>query len=72
MTTGMIWQGDKHRTAAENAEIALAYYRNKYGPNATRCIVHPTVAALLPRRIGVVVIESAKTVLPGTFWIGED
>jgi hypothetical protein len=70
MKIGMMWlDTDSHRTLEEKVTRAADYYREKYGRFPELCLVN---SRLLDdeRKVGRVVVQPARSVSPGHFWLG--
>ena len=70
MKIGMMWlDTDKTRTLEEKVTRAADHYREKYGRFPELCLVNKRLLDD-ERKVGRVVVQPAKTVLPGHFWLG--
>ena len=76
MNFGMLWfDNDKKTTVIDKADRAAAYFKNKYGFDATLCFVHPSMLEDKDKAIkteGGLKLQGIQTVLPQHFWIGCD
>lgn len=70
MKIGMMWlDTDKTRTFEEKVTRAADHYREKYGRFPELCLVNKRLLDD-ERKVGRVVVQPAKTVLPDHFWLG--
>jgi len=70
MKIGMMWLDiDKQRTLDEKVKRAAEYYRDKYGRFPELCLVNERLIED-EKKVGRVVVQPAKAVLPGHFWLG--
>lgn len=72
MNIGMLWlDADKNRSFEEKVKRAAEYYRDKYGRFPELCLVSTkTISDQL--KVGRVMVQPAKTVMPNYFWLGMD
>ncbi len=67
---GMMWlDTDKKRTLEEKVQRATDYYRDKYGRLPELCLVNERLLDD-EKKIGRVIVQPARSVLPGHFWLG--
>lgn len=70
MNVGMMWlDTDKHRSLEEKVRRASEYYRDKYGRFPELCLVNTRILDD-ETKVGRVMVQPAKAVLPGHFWLG--
>jgi hypothetical protein len=70
MKIGMMWlDTDKRRTLEEKVRRAAEYYKDKYGRFPELCLVNEKLIED-EKKFGRVVVQPAKAVLPGHFWLG--
>jgi hypothetical protein len=70
MEIGMMWlDTDKQRTLDEKVKRAAEYYRDKYGRLPELCLVNERLIEA-EKKVGRVIVQPAKAVLPGHFWLG--
>lgn len=70
MNTGLMWlDTDRKRSLEDKVKRAADHYREKYGRFPELCLVN---SGLLTedRKVGRVLVQPSKTVLPGHFWLG--
>jgi hypothetical protein len=72
MKTGMLWyDDDKKRTLEEKVELAVDYYRQKFGRAPTLCLVNPRfINGGTKKTVAKVELRSAHNVLLHHFWVG--
>ena len=70
MDLGMMWlDTDKQRTLDEKVKRAAEFYRDKYGRFPELCLVNERLIED-EKKVGRVIVQPAKAVLPGHFWLG--
>jgi hypothetical protein len=70
MRIGMMWlDTDSKRSLEEKVNRAAEYYRDKYGRLPELCLVNSRLIES-EKKVGRVVVQPAKAVLPGHFWLG--
>jgi hypothetical protein len=70
MEIGMMWlDTDKQRTLDEKVKRAAEFYRDKYGRFPELCLVNERLIED-EKKVGRVIVQPAKAVLPGHFWLG--
>jgi hypothetical protein len=70
METGMMWlDTDGKRSLDEKVQRAVDHYREKYGRLPELCLVNSKLIAD-DTKVGRVLVQPCKTVLPGHFWLG--
>lgn len=67
----MLWlDADIRRTLEEKVQRAVDYYQNKYGDAPDLCMVNLATFSDEEKRVGSVIIQRTRTVLPNHFWVG--
>ncbi len=70
MEIGMMWlDTDKKRSLEEKVRMASEHYRDKYGRFPELCLVNTRILED-EKKVGRVMVQPAKAVLPGHFWLG--
>lgn len=70
MKIGMLWlDTDRKRSFDDKVKRATEYYEDKYGRLPELCLVNK--ASLNDEiKVGRVIVQPAKSVQPGHFWLG--
>lgn len=72
MNTGLMWlDTDRKRSLEEKVKRAAEHYREKYGRLPELCFVNSALLAE-DKKVGRVLVQPSKTVLPGHFWLGQN
>jgi hypothetical protein len=70
MKIGMMWlDTDNKRSLEEKVRRAAEYYRDKYGRLPELCLVNERLLED-EQKVGRIMVQPAKAVLPGHFWLG--
>ncbi len=70
MKVGMMWlDTDKKRTLDDKIRRAADFYADKYGCPPELCLVNKS-ALDEEKEVDHVIVQPAKNVLPGHFWLG--
>lgn len=70
MNSGLMWlDTDRKRSLEEKVQRAADHYREKYGRFPELCLVNSKALAE-EQKMGRVMVQPSKTVLPGHFWLG--
>jgi len=70
MKIGMLWlDTNKRRTLEEKVHRAVDYYEEKYGRFPELCLVN-NQAVSGEERIGEVIVQPIKHMIPHHFWLG--
>lgn len=71
MKAGMLWlDADARRTFDEKVQRAVDYYRQKYGSSPDLCLVNTATLSEEEKKVGTVMVQRTRTVLPHHFWVG--
>lgn len=71
MKAGMLWlDADARRTFDEKVQRAVDYYRQKYGSSPDLCLVNTATFSEEEKKVGTVMVQRTRTVLPHHFWVG--
>lgn len=70
MNTGLMWlDTDGKRSLEDKVQRAADHYREKYGRLPELCLVNCKLLTE-DKKVGRVLVQPSKTVLPGHFWLG--
>ncbi len=70
MKIGMLWlDTDQKSSFDEKVQRAVEYYEDKYGRLPELCLVNKSTLSD-EKKVGLVKVQPAKSVLPGHFWLG--
>ncbi|MDX1413083.1 MAG: hypothetical protein R3293_02775 [Candidatus Promineifilaceae bacterium] len=70
MKIGMLWlDTDSKRSLDEKVRRAVDYYADKYGQRPELCLVNKKTLGE-EKKVDRVMVQPAKNVLPGHFWLG--
>ena len=72
MNIGMLWADfEKSKPLTERAQLAVDFYKNKYGKTPNLCYVNPGMTEQqTPFIIDGLEFRVSRSILPNHFWIG--